>query len=308
MTRIARRTDTASGFLYRFQLLADRRAALFLLIPTAVALLIVDGYPLISAIMMSLQKRSLDSPNVSFVGFDNYLRLFADPQTLKSIGLSLVFTIGSVGLSFIVGMAGALLLNPPIPGRGILRALFIIPWAVPAFVAALSWSWIFNDQFGILSAALRSIGITNPPVWLDTDHAMGSLILVMFWKSFPFQLVMLLAGLQSIPSELYEAAELDGAGPIARFWRITLPLLLPVSMASLMLAVINAFQFFPIPWILTGGGPSGATNVIPISAYNLVFQAGEISSGSTLAVIMFLVTLVAAIAFVSVYSKKVGEL
>ncbi|WP_433236093.1 carbohydrate ABC transporter permease [Actinomadura nitritigenes] len=308
MSAMAQRAPAGRRFGARLLDRADRRSVQVLLLPTLVVVAIVDGLPLVYSLVVSLQNRSLDNPHTAFVGLRNYASLFQDDQTWQSIGLSLTFTAGSVALSFVVGLGGALLLNPPLRGRGIIRALFIIPWAVPAFVAALTWSWIYNDQFGILDALLKDFGVAHPPVWLDANHAMISLVIVMFWKSFPFQLIMLLAGLQAIPLDLYEAARVDGAGFLRQFWHITMPLLRPVAMISTLLAVINAFQYFPIPWVLTQGGPANATNVIPISSYNFAFQAGDVSLGATVAVIMFLVILVGALGYLWLYVKKVGRL
>src|SRR5205814_2161669 len=130
----------------------------------------------------------------------------------------------TVGLSYIFGFGVALLLNQNLPGKAFLRSIFIIPWAMPAFVVALIWSWMMNDQFGIFASFLRSFGVTKPPIWLGADLALLSLIVVMIWKHFPFMFIILLAGLQALPAELFEAAEVDGAKAFDKFWHITFPL------------------------------------------------------------------------------------
>ena len=185
--------------------------------------------------------------------------------------------------------------------------MFIIPWAIPAFVAALVWAWMFNDQFGILAAFYRSFGL-RAPIWLGRDWALWSLIGVMVWKSFPFQLVVLLAGLQAIPKEQYEAAEVDGASLVQRFWHITVPLIRPVAMIGILLASVNAFHYFTIPWILTRGGPANATNVIPIATYNIAFIAGDFGYAAAAAVLMFLFILATSGLYIWQYVREVREL
>ncbi len=285
----------------------DRSAHHVLLAPTLLAIGAITLYPLIYGLVASFRGVSLSDPDAGFVGFRNYTEILSDPETWHSIWLTIIFTAVSVAFSFALGLAGALALNLDFRFRGIVRSLFIIPWAVPAFVAALTWGWIYNDQFGILSALFSKVGL-HAPQWLGSEHAMQSLIIVMVWKSFPFQLVMLLAGLQSIPPELYEAARVDGASVVKQFSHITLPLLMPISLVALFMAVVNAFQYFPIPWILTAGGPSNATNVIAISSYNLAFNAGEIGLGAAVAGVMCAVTTLGAIWYVRYYSQNVGRI
>jgi multiple sugar transport system permease protein len=290
------RSDRTGPWARARRLGSDNTKVLFIA-PTLLAVLAINGYPIVYSVILSFQNEALSNPHVQFVGLENYIQLLGEASTWQSILLSFEFTACSVALSYVVGLAAALLLNRPIPGRGIMRSMLIIPWAVPVYVAALTWAWMFNDQFGIIDAILAHLGVTNPPVWLGTEWAMPSLILVMFWKSFPFMVVMILAALQSEPPELIEAAKVDGANWLSRFRYITFPWIAPISMLAVLLATVNAFQFFPIPWILTQGGPDGATNVISISSYDLAFQAGEVSQGATIAVIMFLIVLVFAVVY-----------
>lgn len=286
----------------------DRRPAPFFLAPALIGIVLIDGIPLVYGLAISLFNQSLSNQNTSFVGLHNYAVQLSNPSTWHSIGLSLIFTGFSVAFAFLLGIISALLLNAPMRGRGAIRAILIIPWAIPAFVAALIWQWMYNDQFGIIDSVLSTMGVQNPPIWLSAQHAMLSLIIVMVWKSFPFQMLLLLAGLQAIPDELYEAAKTDGASAWKRFTSITLPLLQPISFIAILMAAINAFQFFPIPWILTAGGPADATNVIPISSYNTAFQAGQISQGATIATIMFIIILVGASLYLWRYVKQIGSL
>ncbi len=286
----------------------DRRPARFFLAPALIGMVLIDGVPLVYGLAISLFNQSLSNPTTSFVGLHNYAVQLSNPSTWHSIGLSLIFTGFSVAFAYLIGIISALLLNAPMGGRGVIRATLIIPWAIPAFVAALIWQWMYNDQFGIIDSVLTTLGVHHPPVWLSAQYAMVSLIIVMVWKSFPFQMLLLLAGLQAIPDELYEAANIDGASSWQRFRLITVPLLQPISFIAILMAAINAFQFFPIPWILTAGGPADATNVIPISSYNTAFQAGQISQGATIATIMFIIILVGASVYLWRYVKQIGSL
>jgi ABC-type sugar transport system permease subunit len=304
----ARVTDRPSSRLAtgRMAMLLERHIAYVLILPTVIGILLVDFYPLLYNLWISFQERKISSAVAPFVGLRNYQRIIADPEVWNAIRVSLIFTFGSVLFSFLIGFGLALLLNRQFRGRGAVRSIFIVPWAMPAFVAALVWAWMFNDQFGILSALFRNLGL-RAPVWLGRDWALWSLIAVMVWKSFPFQLVVLLAGLQAIPREQYEAAAVDGATPVQRFWNITVPLIRPVAMVGILLAAINAFHYFTIPWILTRGGPANATNVIPIATYNIAFIAGDFGYAAAAAVLMFIFILLMSGLYIWQYVREVQE-
>ncbi len=287
----------------------ERHIAYFLIAPTILGIAVVNVYPLLDTVRLSFTNRLLSRPEdeTKFIGLQNYTSILTDPGVWNAFKVSLIFTSVSVILSFIIGFTLALLLNRPLPGRAILRSIFIIPWAVPAFVAALTWSWMFNDQFGIFASLLKDFGVTKPPIWLGADLALFSLTVVMIWKSFPFQLIVLLAGLQAIPGDLYEAAEVDGAIAHQKFRYITLPLIKPVAMISVLLASINAFNFFTIPWILTRGGPGEATAVLPIYTYTIGFVGGDFGFAATMAVIMFIFILSAGSIYLWQYLKEVDS-
>ena len=283
----------------------DRNAAYVLIAPTVVGVAIVDAYPLMFNLLISLQQRKISTAHATFVGLRNYTTVLANPEALHSLQVSLVFTVASVALSYAIGLILALLLNRPLWGRGLLRSLFIVPWATPAFVAALVWGWMYNDQFGIIPSLAKDVGIQHPPVFLSVQYALASLVTVMVWKSFPFQLVVLLAGLSAIDSDLLHAAQVDGATAGQRFRYITFPLLRPVSMVAVLLAAINAFQYFPIPWILTHGGPANATNVVPIAVYNTAFLAGDFGEAAAMATLMFLFILAIGTFYLWQYIREV---
>ncbi|MHB8618618.1 MAG: carbohydrate ABC transporter permease [Chloroflexota bacterium] len=286
----------------------DRNAAYILIAPTLLGILLVDAYPLVFNGVISLQDRKISTAHPSFVGLANYATVVHDPEMLHSIEVTIIFTLASVALSYLIGLALALLLNRPIRGRGLLRSIFIIPWAMPAFVVALVWGWMYNDQFGIITALAKGLGITHPPVLLSAQYALGSLTAVMVWKSFPFQFVVLLAGLSAVDSEVLQAAAVDGANAWQRFSQITFPLLKPISMVAILLAAINAFQYFPIPWILTQGGPANATNVVAISVYNTAFLAGNFGTAAAVAMLMFGAVVVMSAVYLLQYIREVQRL
>jgi multiple sugar transport system permease protein len=289
-------------------MLLERHAAYVLIAPAVAGILIVDVYPLFFNALISLQTRKISTAHPSFAGLQNYAAIVRDPEMLHSLKVSIVFTLVSVIFSYVIGLILALLLNRPIWGRGWLRSIFIIPWAMPAFVAALIWGWMYNDQFGIIPALAMRAGFAHPPVFLSAPFALWSLIAVMIWKSFPFQFVVLLAGLSGIDGEILQAAEIDGANNWQRFWRVTFPLLRPVSMAAVLLAAINAFQYFPIPWILTQGGPANATNVVPIAVYNTAFLVGDFGSAAAVATLMFAFILVTGAVYLLEYVREIQQL
>lgn len=270
--------------------LLDKRIAYILIAPTILAILLVNIYPLFETVRLSFTNRLFSRPEeaTQYVGLTNYFNVLSDSTMWDSLKISLLFSVLTVSVSYVIGLGIAVLLNQNLPGKAILRSIFIIPWAMPAFVVALIWSWMMNDQFGIFASFLRSFGVTKPPIWLGSDLALLSLIIVVIWKHFPFMFIILLAGLQSLPEELYEAAEIDGARNIDKFWHITLPLLKPVSFMAILLASIQTFNMFTIPWILTKGGPGQATNLLPIYAYREGFVGGNFGVASTMAVIIFL--------------------
>ncbi len=298
--------DSKPSFRNSIANFVERHIAYFLIAPTIFGIAVVNVYPLLDTVRLSFTDRLLSRPeeNTRFVGLENYSNILSSPDVWNAFKISLIFTVASVGFSFLIGLMLALLLNQQLPGRALLRSIFIVPWAVPAFVASLTWSWMFNDQFGIISSLLKGFGVTRPPIWLGADLALYSLILVMVWKSFPFQMVVLLAGLQAIPAELYEAATVDGAKAYQRLLHITMPLLKPIAMISVLLASINAFNYFTIPWILTRGGPAGATSVLPIYTYTIGFVGGDFGFAATMAVIMFIFILIVGSLYLWQYLRE----
>jgi multiple sugar transport system permease protein len=258
-----------------------------LLTPLILVLFLLLAYPIGMALWITLQDKTIGMPG-RFVGLANYRELlFEDPFFWQVVRNGFLFTLGSVALKLIIGMVMALVLNQPIVFRGLFRGLLLMPWVAPTVVTALSWRWML-DLTGVFNFLLRSIGLMQGSVpWLaQYGTAMFALILVNTWRGFPFFGITLLAGMQAIPQELYEAAEVDGASIWQRFWHITVPSLRTVILVVTILSTIWTFNDFSIVWLLTGGGPGHATDVFATYTYKLGFVTSRLGYGQTVSVLL----------------------
>jgi multiple sugar transport system permease protein len=261
--------------------------AYVLLLPLILILFLLLAYPIGSAIWITLQDKTIGMVG-RFIGLENYRQLlFNDPFFSQVVRNGFIFTIGSVLLKLLVGLIMALVLNQPLVFRGLWRGLLLMPWVAPTVVTALSWRWIL-DLTGVLNLVLRDLGLMTSSIpWLaQYGTAMFSLILVNTWRGFPFFGITLLAGMQAIPQELYEAAEIDGATVWQRFRYVTLPSLRTVILVVTILSIIWTFNDFSIVWLLTGGGPGHATDVFATYTYKLGFVTSRLGYGQTVSVIL----------------------
>jgi len=255
-------------------------------VPALLLLSLVTVYPLIYVFYLSLQRRLLIFDISRFVGLDNYIFLLRDDRFWNAMKNTAYFTVVSVSLELLFGLSIALLLNRQFRFRGLVRAIVLIPWAIPTVVSARMWEWIYNTDFGILNYLLGTeINWLGSPSW-----AMNAAIFMDVWKTTPFVAILLTAGLQIIPRDLYQAAMIDGAGSWAVFRKITLPLLKPVILVVLIFRTLDAFRVFDAVYVLTGGGPANTTETLSIYAYKVLFQTLQFGYGSTLSVIVFLCT------------------
>lgn len=247
----------------------DWKVALPFILPLVIIMAGLILWPFINAIMISMTTRSFITRSDEYVGLANYARLLQDSDFGGAIRNTVLFTAASVAVKFVVGMGIALLLHSQIPLRGFLTGLMLLPWIVPEVVTALTWRSIYDPIFGGLNPILSSLGIIDRPVaWLaEPGLAMPSVILVNVWKGIPFYVILLLAGLKAIDSEQYDAAKVDGAGTVQRFRHVTLPGLRYVIIVTLLLSTINTFNSFGLVYLMTGGGPGGATRLFSILAY-----------------------------------------
>jgi multiple sugar transport system permease protein len=274
----------------------EQKTGWSLLLPALIVLLVVYAYPILRAFWLSVFTQNLGTElEQVFSGLSNYQRMFSDGRFWQSLWNTTVFTTASVLLELILGIGVALVLNQAFRGRGIVRTITLIPWALPTAVMGVAWAWIFNDQYGVVNDILRRLGLIETGIsWLgDPTLAMIAVILADVWKTTPFIALLLLAGLQSIPGDLYEAHSLDGATPIQSFWKITVPLLMPQIIVSLLFRFAQAFAIFDLIQVMTGGGPGGATETVSIYIYSTVMRYLDFGYGSALIVVTFLILVIA---------------
>ena len=267
---------------------------LMLIAPTVLIFCAVIVYPLASAIYLSLFSIYTPTMEGEWVGLSNYKTLLASGEFWRSFGNNIVWTIGTLTLQIVFGILVALVLHQNLVFRSLARSLVLFPYFLSTVVAVLVWRWLFNDLYGVLNHFLMWARIIDMPVdWLGSmPNAMVSMILVGAWKYFPFVVIAVLARLQTIPDELYEAATMDGAGPIARFTDITLPQLKEVLVVIVLLRTIWDFKEFDLIYLLTGGGPVISTQTLPLLVYKEAFALNQMGSASTVAVMMMLFMLV----------------
>lgn len=263
-------------------------------------------FPLGYAIYLSLHRYNLKFPIRPFVGAQNYLNQLTSDSFWESLGTTFVFSLGSVVSVLIVGLLVALLLNVGFPGQGFLRGLLLIPWAVPPVVNGLLWKWFLDPSYGMINGILKQLGvIENYQSWLTSmPSAMIWVIAAYTWTHVPLAALLILAGLQTIPTELYEAAEVDGASQWESFQKITLALLMPTLMIVLIFETIFALKMFDTIYVLTGGGPGNATAVLGWQIYSNTFLRLDFGNGSALAIILGAITLLIAIAYFSLLNRR----
>lgn len=278
--------------------------------PALLAIFIVVLVPLVSSLYLSLQQKDLPRPQLdAFVGLGNYIRLLHDARYLNSLRATLIFSLVSTLIELILGVSIAMVLNQRFIGRGFVRGLMILPWAMPSIVNAAMWKWIYNADYGALNALLTQVGLIDAyKVWLsDPFWAMALLILANVWKETPFTVILVLAALQAIPDDLYEAGRVDGANAWQLFSHITLRLLLPVIMIAGMLQFIWGFQTFELPYIVTGGGPYSTTEMVTLRIYAQTFRSLRFGYGAAMAYLTSLVILVPAIFYIRAAYRSVVE-
>lgn len=276
-----------------------------LIAPTVLVFTAVIVYPLVSAIYLSVFSIYTPTMQGEFAGFDNYSRLLASGEFWRSLANNVVWTAGTLLLQIVFGIAVALLLHRNIVFRSLARSLVLFPYFLSTVVAVLVWRWLFNDLYGVLNHMLLWARIVDAPVdWLGTmPNAMVSLIFVGAWKYFPFVVIAVLARLQSIPVELYEAATIDGAGRFARFRDVTLPQLREVLIVIVLLRTIWDFKEFDLIYLLTGGGPVISTQTLPLMVYKEAFSLNQMGGASAVAVLMMLIMLV----FMTLYLRRARD-
>ena len=272
------------------------------LLPAAICLGGTVLFPILKSIHMSLFHNVLSRPqDYRFIGLGNYLRLVHDPTFWLTLKNSLVWVFCSVSIQFVLGFLGALLLNAEFRGRAFYRTLNLLPWIIPGVVVGLVWEYIYQPNYGPLNDILKRLGLLTVPIaWLSQPAtAMASVIFTNIWRGIPFFSIMILAGLQAIPDEVYEAATVDGASVTQRFWHITLPMLRPIIVVATATRIIWTFNYADLIFVMTSGGPANATQIT--SSYTLLTAYTDLDFGyaATLSVVLLVIMLV----FTALYLK-----
>ncbi|HEX7231831.1 MAG TPA: sugar ABC transporter permease [Candidatus Binatia bacterium] len=270
------------------------------LLPSFLFIAVFSLYPIIESFRLSLYRMILTMPwlGEKFVGWENYLDLATDPVARGSFFTSLLFVAVTTPIEVLVGLAMALVLNESFRGRGWLRAIVLIPWAVPTVVSSQMWRFIFNDRYGLFNYLI--FGSATQNYWAplaEPDLALMAIMLADVWKTSSFAGLILLAGLQGIPAELYEAAAIDGASAWQKFRHVTLPLLKPALLLALLFRTIDALKAFDLVFVMTQGGPADTTNILQFYGYKKIFAEGMIGYGSAIAVAVFAISLLLAIVY-----------
>ncbi|NNB95321.1 sugar ABC transporter permease [Corallococcus exiguus] len=282
----------------------ERRQAYLLVAPAVVVLAVVALYPVLAAIWLSLHRYILVFGERRFTGLENYAYLMGDARFWSALGNTAYFTAVAVTVELLLAVPLALLLNRAFPGRGLLRASVLVPWAIPTVVSARLWAWMFNPDYGLINRLLGGAEIN----WLGAPgYALHAAILVDVWKTTPFVALLVLAGLQGIPEDLYKAARVDGASGWRQFRSITMPLLKPALLLAVLFRSLDAFRVFDAIYVLTEGGPANTTETLSIYAYKTLMRSGDFGYGSTLSVATFLCVVLLAVVWLRWLGREEGR-
>ncbi len=275
------------------------RAPILLLVPVFLALGLVCVYPILNGVWLSLTNTSLATQENSFVGGANYRALLEDAMFWNAWNHTVLFTVVSTALETAIGLGMALLLSEPFVGRSVVRATMLVPWAMPTVVTSKMFGWLFDGQHGLVNFLLRWLGLIHQNInWYGSvDHALETIIIADVWKTTPFMALLLLAGLQTVPKSLMEAARIDGTGAWQTFWYVRLPLLSSTLLIAGMFRALDAFRVFDLVYVLTGGGPADSTETLSTLSYKVLFSTLQFGYGSALSTAMFATEAVLAICF-----------
>jgi len=267
-------------------------------------------YPAVNSFLLSLHQIYLGLPILGkpFIGLGNYAQLFQDPVAHQAFVVTLGFVILSITFELLLGIGIALVIHEQFKGRGWVRAAVLIPWAIPTVVASQMWRFLLNDQYGLVNLMLFGDQVEAYVPWLaDPWMAFGAIVLADVWKTSSFAGLLVLAGLQVIPDDVYDAARIDGATAWQRFWHITLPLLKPALLTALLFRTIDAFRVFDLVFVMTQGGPGDATQVIQFYGYKTLFTEGRVGYGTTISVTVFVAILILSLFYVRTVGSKLLE-
>jgi multiple sugar transport system permease protein len=285
----------------RFHFLLDRRDVLemVLVAPAILYVLLLVGLPLLLAIYYSVSAYTIYNPTWRFVGLANFQQILQNPTFIQTLGNTFIFTFGSQLLGLVLGKFGAFLLLRPFPGRKLVRALIILPFAVPVALATIAWRWMFDSLYSVITWTLIAMGIVDradAPNWLGDPHlAMLCVIIINAWRFFPFAIVIFLAGITAVPQDVIDAATVDGAGFWRRNYQIILPTILPIVAIGLIFGIVFTFTDLSIVFLLTQGGPVGSTSVLGFEGFQTGIVSGDVSHGAAISLFMLPVLLVVVV-------------
>jgi multiple sugar transport system permease protein len=289
---------------------SSHRLAILFLLPSSIFVATFLIYPIFESFRLSFYRQILTLPwlGEKMIGWENYQDLWSDPVAMQSLRTTLLFVGVTIPLELLLGLGMALVMNEAFRGRALLRAVVLIPWAIPTVVSSQMWRFMFNDRYGLFNFILFG-GATSrylAPL-ADPYPALLAIMAAEIWKATPFAALILLAGLQAIPDDLYEAAGIDGATAWQTFTAVTLPLIRPALLLALLFRTIDGLRVFDLVFVMTQGGPADATNVLQFYGYKKIFAEGMIGYGSSIAVFVFLLSLALSLTYLWVFRKSHGE-
>jgi multiple sugar transport system permease protein len=284
---------------------SDKAAAVWMILPALTFMMVFALYPVLDSFFLSLHQILLGLPGLGkpFVGFENYRILMGDPVARHAFVVTVTFVFLSTALELLLGLGIALVIHERFRGRGWVRAGVLVPWAIPTVVASQMWRYIFNDQYGLVNLILFGNEVSRYIPWLAHPIlAFLAIVLADVWKTSCFAGLLILAGLQVIPDEIYDAAKIDGANVLQRFFRITLPMLRPALLIALLFRTMDAFRVFDLVFVMTQGGPADSTQVLQFYGYKTLFTEGMLGYGTTISVTVFLMIFILSL----IYIRLVG--
>jgi multiple sugar transport system permease protein len=279
----------------------------FLVVLPALALILgLIVYPVAYSIWLSLLEKHSFFPQQKFIGLENYIYLWSDEEFWTSLWLGVLYSFWTILFQLILGVAAALILNESFAGRGLVRGIVLFPYMIPTIVAVILWKWLLNDTYGVVNYWLFALGIVRDPIsWLGTDHIMFSTIVMSVWQFFPFVLLSILARLQTIPEELYEAAKVDGASAVRRFTHVTLPQIRGILFVVILLRSIWMFTKFDTVWLMGEGAGAGRyIRTLPVYAYMRTLTYYQAGLGAAIAVIMFAILVVTTVIYFGLFREE----
>ncbi|HSC71752.1 MAG TPA: sugar ABC transporter permease [Candidatus Methylomirabilis sp.] len=274
--------------------------------PALILILSLIVYPVAYSLWLSLLEKHSFFPQQRFIGLENYIYLWSDEEFWTSLWLGVVYSVWTILFQLILGVMAALILNESFLGRGLVRGIVLFPYMIPTIVAVILWKWVLNDTYGVVNYWLFALGIVRDPIsWLGTDHIMLSTIIMSVWQFFPFVLLSILARLQTIPEELYEAAKVDGATPLRRFVHVTLPQIRGILFVVILLRSIWMFTKFDTVWLMGEGAGAGRyIRTLPVYAYMRTLTYYQAGLGAAIAVIMFAILMVSTVLYFRLFREE----